>query len=63
MAFDTLDLTRSLAFIGLLLGAAAYYTLIRRRRRDADELQARDREASRLRARARFRRLRRHDER
>jgi LPXTG-motif cell wall-anchored protein len=55
------DLAAPLALIGLALGAAGYYLLIRRRRRESDAAADREIDRVRRRARSRFRRLERHD--
>ena len=59
---DSDTVVRAIALAGLVLGTAGYHLLIRRRRRDSDAAEAESLEASRRRARSRFRRLERHDE-
>jgi hypothetical protein len=57
-----LELARLLVFAGLIVGTAAYYLLIRRRKREGDEASERMRAESSRRAMARFRHLRRRDD-
>jgi hypothetical protein len=59
---DNLDLLRPLAIVGLVIGAADYFLLIRRRRGKRLEAWERSREESNRRARARLRRIQRHDD-
>ena len=55
-------LAQPLAFVGLLIGTELYFLLIVRRRRAADEREARFFDESRRKSMSRLRHLRRHDE-
>lgn len=59
---DTPELVRLLALAGLVIAMAAYWMLIRRRKRNRVDAEQRFREASNARAVARFRRLSGHDD-
>ena len=62
MSLETQELARILAFVGLVLGAVAYYALIRWRQRRARDAEAAARSRSQERARRRFRHLQRSDD-
>ena len=55
-------LAQPLAFVGLLIGTELYFLLIVRRRRAANEREARILDESRRKSMSRLRHLRRHDE-
>lgn len=55
-------LAQPLAFLGLLIGTELYFLLIARRRREADEREARIFDESRRKSMSRLRHLRRHDD-
>jgi hypothetical protein len=61
MSMEPLLLAQLLAVVGLVVGAVAYFLLIRRRRSERDLEEVRAREDSHGRAAARFRRLQRRD--
>lgn len=58
---EGLDIVRPLAFVGLVLGVAGYFLLIRRRRDGRLESWKRSIEESNRRATARLRRIQRRD--
>lgn len=62
MGLETQDLGQAIAFAGLVLGAIAYYALIRWRQRRARDAEAAERSQSQERARRRFRHLERSDD-
>jgi hypothetical protein len=55
-------LAQPLAFLGLLIGTQLYFLLIVRRRRAADDREARALDESRRKSMSRLRHLRRHDD-
>ena len=62
MALGTQELSQLLAFGGLVLGAIAYFALIRWRQRRARDAEVAARSRSQERARRRFRHLQRSDD-
>ena len=62
MALGTQELAQILAFLGLVVGAVAYYALIRWRQRRARDAEVAARSRSQERARRRFRHLQRSDD-
>lgn len=62
MALGTQEIAQALAFVGLVLGAVAYYALIRWRQRRALDAEVTARSRSQELARRRFRHLERGDD-